>query len=238
MNKLKKTLVLVCCAALLVCISVGATLAYLTSKTDVVQNTFTVGDVEIILDETDVDLYGVKDGETRVIANEYKLLPGHTYIKDPMVTVKANSEESYIRMFVTITDYADVKAVFGEDFLPEKFVNGWDSTTWVSTNVVSVDSEKNTATYEFRYKETVNTLDGQDLELDPLFDEIFVPGTVDNDALAKLEDMQINIVAYAIQADGFGGSADAAWDAYDKTVELPVPPIPTAAPETDDEAAA
>ena len=238
MNKLKKTLVLVCCAALLVCISVGATVAYLTSKTDVVQNTFTVGDVEIILDETDVDLYGVKDGETRVTANEYKLLPGHTYIKDPMVTVKANSEESYIRMFVTITDYADVKAVFGEDFLPEKFVNGWDSTTWVSTNVVSVDTEKNTATYEFRYKETVNTLNGQDLELDPLFDEIFVPGTVDNDALAKLEDMQINIVAYAIQADGFGGSADAAWAAYDKTVELPVPPIPTAAPETDDEAAA
>ena len=87
-----KALTLVLCAVLLVCASVMGTLAYLKSTTDVVKNTFTVGKVAIKLDEADVDEYGKKIADAdRVTANEYKLLPGHTYNKDPMVTVLANS---------------------------------------------------------------------------------------------------------------------------------------------------
>lgn len=207
-----KALLLVMSALLLVVSTVFATMAFLTSK-DEVKNTFTVGKVAITLDETDVDIYGEEAGTERVKANEYKLLPGHTYIKDPTVHVKANSEESYIRMIVTITDYADVLTVFGADFLPQYFVGGWDNAIWVSTQVVKVDN--NTATYEFRYYQTVNTLDGNDLDLEPLFTTITVPGTVKNDALALLEEMDINVVAQAIQADGFGGDANAAWAAFD-----------------------
>ena len=53
-SKLRKVLLLACSAVLLVCLSVGATLAYLTS-TDTVKNTFTVGKVAITLDEVNVD---------------------------------------------------------------------------------------------------------------------------------------------------------------------------------------
>ena len=57
MKKTRKILLMAACAVLLVCISVGATVAYLTS-TDTVTNTFTVGQVAITLDEAKVDMYG------------------------------------------------------------------------------------------------------------------------------------------------------------------------------------
>ena len=207
-----KALAMALCAVLLVVTTVFATMAYLTS-TDEVVNTFTVGKVSIKLDETDVNLYGVKDGETRVKSNEYKLIPGHEYVKDPTVHVEAGSEESYIRMIVTITDFADVKAAFGDDFLPQNFVKGWNGSIWETTGAV-VEKE-NTATYEFRYHEKVSTVGGQARDLEELFKSIVVPDSVKNGDLAKLEELEINIVAHAIQADGFK-DADDSWEAFDK----------------------
>ena len=49
-----KALVLALCAVLLVVTTVFVTMAFLTSE-DSVQNTFTVGEVTISLDELDVD---------------------------------------------------------------------------------------------------------------------------------------------------------------------------------------
>ena len=59
-SKFRRILLLLACAVLLVSLSVGATLAYLTSTTETVTNTFTVGNVAITLDELDVDEYGEK----------------------------------------------------------------------------------------------------------------------------------------------------------------------------------
>ena len=79
MKKTRKILLMAACAVLLVCISVGATVAYLTSV-DSVTNTFTVGKVAITLDEAKVTEYGVAvEGAARVKANTYKLIPGHEY---------------------------------------------------------------------------------------------------------------------------------------------------------------
>ena len=81
MKKTKKALLLSLCAVMLVTASVLGTMAYLTS-TDEVVNTFTVGNVAITLDETDVD--NSTPGENdRDQANEYKLMPGKEYVKDP-----------------------------------------------------------------------------------------------------------------------------------------------------------
>ncbi|MBQ3062404.1 MAG: hypothetical protein IJD03_01960, partial [Clostridia bacterium] len=96
MKNTKKALLMTLCAVMLVAASVMGTMAYLTSTTGVVTNTFTVGKVGITLDEAKVTEYGVKDGDTRVMANTYKLVPGHTYVKDPTVHVAADSEESYL----------------------------------------------------------------------------------------------------------------------------------------------
>ena len=57
MKKAKKILVLVMSACLLVAVTIGATVAYLTDD-DTVTNTFTVGNVQITLDEADVYEFG------------------------------------------------------------------------------------------------------------------------------------------------------------------------------------
>jgi len=213
MKNARKVLLLVLCLVLVVSATVMGTLAYLTS-TDSVVNTFTVGNVQITLDEADVKTNGSYETnhDNRVKANDYKLMPGHTYIKDPTVTVKAGSEDSYVRMLVTISNATNLKAVFGDNFLPENYIKGWDSTTWVSTKAVAEDTEKNTLTYEFRYKEVVKA-SANDTVLDDLFEEFTVPGTINGTDLAKLQDTTITVVAHAIQADGFA-DADAAWNAF------------------------
>ena len=120
MKTKSKALLLTLCAVLLVAASVMGTMAYLTS-TDKVENTFTVGNVKITLDEAKVNTDGTLAAPAeRVKANEYKLLPGHTYTKDPTVTVKAVSESSYVRMKVTFNNAADITAMctdpeFAED---------------------------------------------------------------------------------------------------------------------------
>ena len=103
MMKKRNALLLSMCAVLLVAVSVVGTFAYLTDK-DVVTNTFTVGAVGLSLDEAEVNLDGTyKNGhDTRVKGNAYKLLPGHTYYKDPTVTVDAGSEDAYVRMIVKV----------------------------------------------------------------------------------------------------------------------------------------
>ena len=52
MKARSKALLLALCAVLLVAVSVLGTMAYLTSKTQVITNTFTVGDINIELTET------------------------------------------------------------------------------------------------------------------------------------------------------------------------------------------
>lgn len=211
--KKTKVLILSLCAILLVAASVLGTLAYLTSQ-DTVVNTFTVGKVKIELDEAKVKPDGTLDGTDRVKENNYHLVPGMTYIKDPTMTVLAGSEESYVRMLVTINCYAELKEIFGDSFLPQYFVEGWDNATWVSTEVIDVDDEANTATYEFRYKETVKPEADTDLVLDALFDTITVPGSMNGDDMEKIADLKITVVGNAIQAAGFDDDADAAWAAF------------------------
>jgi len=221
MKKFKKALALLLCAVLLVAGSVMGTLAYLTAQ-DTVVNTFTVGNVQIILDEADVNEDGsyVTDHDNRVKANEYHLLPGHTYIKDPTVTVLANSEECYVRMKVQVTNLSNLKAAipqadnagfYGADdvFLLQNLVGGWDSGIW---EFAGFTPEGNDGTYEFRYFTKLPKVDS-DTVLDDLFETITVPATVTNKQLAYLDYVEITITADAIQADGFADAA-AAWAAF------------------------
>lgn len=207
-----KALGLMMAAVLLVTATIFGTMAYLTS-TDEVVNTFTVGSVAIQLDEAKANTDGtLVEGADRVDANSYKLLPGHTYAKDPMVTVLSGSENSYIRMTVTVSKAAELDAIFD----PQKanllsIFNGYDSTNWVYQGETD-DTTNNTRTYEFWYKDTVSALE-EDVALDALFDSITVPGEINNDQLKTIEGMTITVNAYAIQADGFNDAA-AAWAAF------------------------
>ncbi|MBD8987688.1 MAG: hypothetical protein EGR01_01540 [Clostridiales bacterium] len=121
-NRIKPLLTL-CCALLLVAAGVFGTLAYLTG-TDTVNNTFTVGNVQITLDEAKVTTDGTPvEGADRVKANEYHLLPGHTYTKDPTVTVEEGSDLSYVRMKVT---FNNAKAIM-DMCIPEEWKDDLDA---------------------------------------------------------------------------------------------------------------
>ena len=86
--KAKKIVILVAAMLVVAAIAVGGTLAWLTDKTDEVKNTFTVGDINITLAESEeLDL---------------KMVPGKTITKDPKVTVVAGSEKCYL--FVKIEE--------------------------------------------------------------------------------------------------------------------------------------
>ena len=226
-NRIKPLLTL-CCALLLVAAGVFGTLAYLTG-TDTVNNTFTVGNVKITLDEAKVTTDGTPvEGADRVKANEYHLLPGHTYTKDPTVTVEEGSDLSYVRMKVTFNNATDIIALctdpkFAEDgptgvenayplIRMVKFVEAnapkWDGI--IPDNMVDTeemlanaryfvyDKATDTLTYYFYYNETVAAPDG-DVVLPVLFDKVTLPEWVTNDQLATLENFQITVVAEAIQ---------------------------------------
>ena len=211
---MKKKLMTVLALVLVIAMSVAGTYAYLTSA-DKVVNTFTVGDVQIKLDEAKANPDGsLVANADRVKANSYKLLPGHTYAKDPMVTVLAGSESSYVKMTVTFTKAAELDAIFAPNGANMTSIfNGYDSANWIYKGNTK-DTENNTRTYEFWYKDTVEAPDA-DVALDALFDSITVPGNITNTQLATIKGMTITVNAYAIQADGFS-TADAAWEAYSK----------------------
>ena len=209
---MKKKLMAVLALVLVIAMSVAGTYAYLTS-TDEVVNTFAVGNVQITLDEAKANPDGsLAAGDDRVKANSYKLLPGHTYNKDPMVTVKAGSESSYVKMTVTFTKAAELDAIFDPNGATlTSIFNGYDSANWIYKGNTE-DTTANTRTYEFWYKETVAAPDA-DVALDALFDSITVPGNITNTQLATIKGMTITVNAYAIQADGFADAADA-WDHF------------------------
>lgn len=213
-------------AMALVCVfAVGMTIAYLTSTTETVTNTFTVGNVKITLDEAMVDEMGVPvENADRVTANTYKLLPGHTYTKDPTIHVDESSEDCFIRAKVTITNASAWQALIekyaGGDLF--EVITGFDDGIWwVNSAYTSIDTESDTITYTFVYKNESHTdelgkriwtlTDGTDLVL---FGGIDIPDGLNNEELRTVANTNITIIAEAIQADGFTSEADA-WAAFE-----------------------
>lgn len=183
-----KALVLALCAVLLVVTTVFVTMAFLTSE-DSVQNTFTVGEVTISLDELDVD-DSDNDGFTtdRDKANEYKLIPGKTYTKDPTIHVGAKSEPCYL--FVKVENGLVNAEADGNTTIAKQMEN----KGWFPVN----------GTEDVYYYGTLTTIaavnGGQDKVV---FDEFTIDDSVEADDLVKYADKEIKVTAYAIQAEGF-----------------------------------
>lgn len=181
MKNTKKALLMTLCAVMLVAASVMGTMAYLTSTTEVVKNTFTVGNVVITLDEAKVNTDGsVVEGAARVTENEYHLLPGHTYTKDPIVHVDAKSEECYL--FVKVTN--EIAAIEAATTVADQMkANGW----------TAVQGQDGVYAYNTTVKGGANV---------PVFGTVKVLETVDNKTLEAYADKTITVVACAVQADG------------------------------------
>lgn len=96
----KKIIAIALCAALAVGGVVAGSLAFLMDETEAVVNTFTVGDINIDLEETEGDV--VSDSSGNYVHNEFKMIPGATIDKDPFATVKKGSEQCWL--FVKVTE--------------------------------------------------------------------------------------------------------------------------------------
>ena len=191
MKTRSKALLLTLCAVVLVIATVFGTMAYLTS-TDEVKNTFTVGSVAIKLDEAKANTDGsLVANADRVKANEYKLLPGHTYTKDPIVHVDSTSEECYL--FVKVAN--EITAIEGGTTVADQMTEkGW----------VPVNSAPGVYVYTQNNQNNTPAVvaGGSDVTV---FDNFTISGTVDNATLATYNNKTITVTAYAIQADGFEG---------------------------------
>lgn len=103
----KAVTMLLAVVLLLSCV-LGGTLAWLTAKTDEVKNTFTTSDITVTLEET---------------KNNFKMVPGWTIDKDPVVTVKKGSEDCYL--FVKVEKSTNL-----DDYIAYNLATETTGTTW------------------------------------------------------------------------------------------------------------
>lgn len=206
MNKktLRNTIVLSLVAVVLVVTTVFTTLAYLSGSA-MVTNTFSVGDVGIKMDESAVDENGVRTGEPRRAINTYKLQPGLTYVKDPIVHIEAKSVDSYLFVVVQndIATFEDASNTIEK----QMSAKGWKLYT-PKTNYVPAGNKKvyvyagegNTDAYAkvIPYSETATDV--------PVFDNFSIAPTAN---VAVDTNTKVELVAYAIQSAGLGGATAA-----------------------------
>lgn len=206
MKKTSKALLLALCAVLLVTASVLGTMAYLTS-TATVKNTFTVGNVAITMDEKDTD-DSTKDAD-RDTANNYKLMPGLTYTKDPTIHVGAGSEDCYL--FVKVEN-----GIAGIEADTNKISDQMDNHNWDV-----VDAGQGIYVYGTSDAPTVVQYDKEFPANNDVivFDGFTVKDSVKNEELATYSDKTITVTAYAIQADGFSGKkASEIWNTLSSSI--------------------
>lgn len=190
MKTVRKTLILAACAIMLVCATIAGTLAYLTA-TDSVKNTFTVGNVNITLDEAPVDEEGQETTGKRVQTNTYKLLPGKEYDKDPTIHVDADSEDCYV--FVTVTNNISSVEAAGEDSIVAQMTGkGWVNIE--DTNV---------------YYQQQAVSGGRSVGV---FDTFTVSDSATNEQLEAIDGETIVVTAYAVQKATFNTAVEA-WNA-------------------------
>lgn len=246
-----KALLIVLCAALLVAVTALTTIAWLTSTPDAVINTFTFGDgdnIKIELDEAKVNpdgtyVYETEEGSTeqklagRVKANEYKLIPGHEYTKDPTIHVKANSIDCYL--FVTIKN--DIAAI--EDstntIAAQMAANGWSKVEGY-TDVYAYYGKADEGEENLNTLKKIEKNENKDQDF-VVFEKFKIKGEQTADVLKeyqtkydenkKVTGNVITVNAYAVQADGFEGKdAKDVWEAAfsGKGTKEPTTPNPVA----------
>ena len=187
----KKSLALVLALAMIVVCVVGGTLAWLIATTGSVTNTFTYGDINIKLEETDATVSA--DGSA---TKEFKMIPGYTIDKDPKVTVKAGSEKCFL--FVKVE-----KSTNFDSFMTYDMADGWtalDGVNGVYYRVVD------TADMGTAYSVLAN-------------DRVTVRDTVtkaDMNALTEATQPTLTFTAYACQYNSSNGTHFEAADAWAK----------------------
>ena len=201
----RKAIVAVVALVLVLCCAMGGTLAWLVDSTTEVKNTFTYGDINISLWEHELNKDGLTlstDVFTGKEQTGFKMIPGNKIEKDPTVTVKADSEASWL--FVKIVESDNFN-----DFMTYGVASGWTQLT--------VDAEGNAITDLIYWREVDASNEQQAFEV--LADnKVSVRGTVTKDNLNALDANgtsnypTLTFTAYAVQRDTNITTAAQAWN--------------------------
>ena len=214
MNK-KKIITLALVAIIAVMAVASASLAYFTD-TKKAENTFTMGNVKITLDETDVK----NPNGDRVTKNEYEVYPGAEVVKDPTVH-NVGKNPAYIRATVNVSNWMNLVAAYYPDF-GETFPNegyraalnllvgelgeGWSVVDVEAGDVFTIGQFD--AKFVLKYEGEL----APGADTTAMFSKLIVPTGIDN---ANAESFNsVKVVAQAIQANGFD-SWEAAFAAFD-----------------------
>lgn len=183
MKKWSKVLTIVLCAICLVAASVLGTIAAIMVMSNTVTNTFTVGKIDLDLDESDVNELGVPvEGAERVTENTYKLYAGQTYTKDPVLHIGKNSENCYVFIEVN-NEIANIETKEDGKTIADQIENyGWEN----------LDG----GIYWKLYQSSTEQVDYE------IFDNFMIGATTSYNDLLACEGKTITITAYAIQQEG------------------------------------
>lgn len=198
-----KALAVVLAAVLILGGIVGSTMAWLMAETDDVVNTFTYGDINIGLDESvrdedgnpvDEDGDGIPDRTTS--GEEFEMIPGQEIEKDPLLTVKAESEDAwvFVKMVEAVKATVDGKEMTFGDYMTYEMDAAWTQLTDANGDPV-----------EGVYFCKVLQNNDADTELTVIKDnKIQVLDTVTKEMLNSLEEEPtLTITGYAVQYAGF-----------------------------------
>ena len=175
-----KLVVAMLAVTLLIGCAIGGTVAWLTATTDSVVNTFTYGDINIMLAET--------------TGSSYKIIPGVDIAKDPKVTVKANSEACWL--FVKV----EKAGTFVANKVTYSIATGW--TQGDGTKIPS-DVYYRSVT-AFNTDQVFSVLSGDKITVS---DELTKAEINDLNGAAKTP--TLTFTAYAVQKDGIADAATA-----------------------------
>lgn len=215
----KRFVAILLCVTLVALAAIGATFAYLTdSKT--VNNTFTMGNVKITLDESKVDESGKAVEGDRVTSNTYNVYPGAVVTKDPIVH-NVGGNAAYIRATVNVSNWMNLVSAYYPDFKETYPNDGYKAALNLLVgelgegwSVVGVTAGDTFTIGQFDAK-FILKYDGAlaaKADTTAMFQTVTIPAGIDN---ANTESFSgVTVVAQAIQADGFD-TWEAAFAAYD-----------------------
>ena len=220
----KRFVAILLCVTLVALAAIGATFAYLTD-TKTVDNTFTMGNVKITLDESKVDQNGNAVEGDRVTANTYDIYPGLVVTKDPTVH-NTGKNGAYVRAVVTIENGMNWLGLYNNDnvWLPPQedafnaMINNTLGDGWELVDISYDMSGPNHPTSDFvatlKYTKVLEA--GKDTTA--MFSQIAFPTKLtDNDVTTRIDqngEFGIKVIAQAIQADGFD-TWEKAFEAFD-----------------------
>ncbi|MBP3649390.1 MAG: hypothetical protein J6K73_06365 [Clostridia bacterium] len=179
-----RTAVLVTACVLLAGGAVGGTLAWMIDQTDPVRNTFRIASMDVAVAEKPT-----ADGDSDPNTNTYTMLPGAAITKDPVVTLAANSEDTWL--FVKLEKSANF-----DRFLSFSMADGWatldgaDGVYWRTTQ--KSDAEQ-----------TFGVIKDNTVTVKPDVTAVML------NALTESTRPTLAVTAYAVQKQSVGTASDA-----------------------------